>query len=40
MLQTKNLTKSYGTVAEVNYYELGAINLYLEAAVISASTIC
>ena len=35
MLQTKKLTKSCGTVVEVHYYELGAINLYLEGAGIS-----
>ena len=40
MLQTKKLTKSCGTVAEVIYYELGAINLYLKGAAISDSTIC
>ena len=37
---TKKLTKPCGTVVEVIYYELGAINLYLEGAAISVSTIC
>ena len=39
MLQTKKLTKSRGTVVEVIYYELGAINLYFDGAAISVSTI-
>ena len=40
MLQTKKLTKSCGTLVDVHRYELEAINLYLEGAAISVSTIC
>ena len=40
MLQTKKLTKSCGTVVKPIFYELGAINLYLEGAAITVSTIC
>ena len=40
MLKIKKLAKPYGIVVEVHHYELGAINLSLEGAVISVSTIC
>ena len=35
MSQTKKLRKSCGTIVEVIYYELGAINLYFEGVTVS-----
>ena len=39
MLPTKILKRSRGTVVEV-YHEFRSINLFLEGATFSASTIC
>ena len=40
MLQTKKSKKAHGTVVEVYYCELRAINLYLEGVAFSVNTIC